>query len=157
MALHLRPTLTVLGALAVATMAVAQDQTPQQAAQAARESHMGLYAFHLGQLGAMAQGGMEYDAAAATAAADALVALSGFDQDLYWIPGTAQGEVEDSRALSAIWENYEDYEAKQAALYDAAVAMQAAAGTDLASLQGAMGGLGQSCGSCHETYRAADE
>ena len=34
---------------------------------------------------------------------------------------------------------------------------QGAAGTDLASLQGAMGGVGQACGSCHESYRAKEE
>lgn len=146
---------------ALATLAagpgLAQDDTPEQAAHEARSQHMNVYAFHIGKLGAMAQGGMEYDAATATAAADALVALSGFDHALYWIPGSAVGEVEDSRALPAIWENYEDFETKQAALNEAATAMQAAAGTDLAGLQGAMGALGGACGSCHETYRQPDD
>lgn len=146
-----------VAALLAAPLAFAQDDSPEEQAQEAREAHMGLYGFHLGKLGAMAQGGMEYDAEVATRAADALVALSGFDHALYWIPGTAVGEVEDSRALPAIWEDYADFEAKQAALNEAATAMQAAAGTDLASLQGAMGALGGACGSCHEDYRQPDD
>lgn len=148
--------LPLLAGLAAGPL-LAQEDSPEMAAHEAREAHMSLYAFHIGTLGAMAQGGMEYDAASASAAANALVGLSGFDQALYWIPGTAVGEVEDSRALPAIWENYEDFKAKQAALNEAAVAMQAAAGTDLAALQAAMETLGGACGGCHEDYRQPDE
>jgi cytochrome c556 len=71
--------------------------------------------------------------------------------------GSAQGEVEDSEALPAIWENPADFQAKHQGLIDAATALQASAGTDLAGLQGALGGLGASCGACHQAYRAADD
>ena len=40
-----------------------------------------------------------------------------------------------------------------AAFTAAAEAMSAAAGTDLASLQGAMEGLGGACGACHKAFR----
>jgi cytochrome c556 len=149
-------TTAIVAALVAGAAIAQQNQTPEEAAVAARESHMRLYAFHLGPLGGMAQEAIPYDAEMAQRAADALVALASFDQDLYWIPGTAQGEVEGSEALPAIWENYEDFEAHRVALEEAAVAMQAAAGTDLAGLQGAMGGLGGACGACHESYRAED-
>ncbi len=38
-------------------------------------------------------------------------------------------------------------------LVTAATAMEAAAGTDLASLQAAMGAVGGACGACHKAYR----
>ena len=62
--------------------------------------------------------------------------------------------MEDTRALPAIWENMEDFRAKQTALQEATTALQGAAGTDLAVPQAAMGGVGQACGSCHQNYRA---
>lgn len=135
--------------------ALAQD-SPEAAAQEAREHHMKLYAFNLGKLGAMAQGNMEYDAGAAQAAADNLLNMTEIDQVFYWLPGSAVGEVEGSRALPAIWENMDDFMAKHNALREAVANLQTVAGTDLASLQGAMGGVGGACGSCHETYRAPE-
>lgn len=42
------------------------------------------------------------------------------------------------------------------ALRTAAEDMMNAAGTDLASLQGAIGALGASCGGCHRAYRQPD-
>ncbi|MEE4346330.1 MAG: cytochrome c, partial [Paracoccaceae bacterium] len=38
-------------------------------------------------------------------------------------------------------------------LVTAAKAMEGAAGTDLASLQAAMGPVGEACGACHKAYR----
>ena len=75
------------------------------------------------------------------------------------VPGdeAAQGELDDSKALPAIWENPEDFEAKHQALIEASTALQGAAGTDLAAVQASMGAVGASCGGCHETYRAPDD
>jgi cytochrome c556 len=79
------------------------------------------------------------------------------EASLYWVPGSAQGEVEGSRALPAIWENPEEHQAQIAAFQEATAALQAAAGTDQASLQAALQGVGQVCGSCHEAFRAESE
>jgi cytochrome c556 len=97
-------------------------------------------------------------AACAQHSADPLKAF-GFaaDASFYWTPGSAQGEVEGSRALPAIWENMEDVNAKIAAFQEATAQLQSAAGTDLASLQGAIQGVGQACGACHDSYRADEE
>lgn len=122
----------------------------------ARKSHMQLYAFNLGPLGAMAKGEMEYDADVAKARAANLAALVSLDQSGYWPEGSAQGQVEGSRALPALWESGDDVMAKAVALNEAVTALNAAAGTDLAALQGAMGPLGQACGACHEKYRAPE-
>jgi cytochrome c556 len=118
----------------------------------ARQATMQLYAFNLGTLGAMAKGDIEYDADAAQAAAGNIVKLSSQNQMAYWPAGSAQGQVEGSRALPAMWDNMSDAAAKGGALVEAAMAAEAA--TDLAGLQAAMAGLGGACGACHKAYRA---
>lgn len=149
---------TTLAFITAATLAgglaVAQDgPTPEQQALNARQGHMQLYAFNLGALGGMAQGAIPYDAAVATTAADNLVHLAAIQQGRYWLEGTSSEDMEESHALPALWENMADYDAKHDVLDQAVVALQAAAGTDLASLQAAMGAVGQACGACHESYR----
>jgi cytochrome c556 len=145
--------LSLTGAL-VATLAVAQ-QDPIGAAVKARQAHMDLYAFNVGQLGAMAQGAVAYDAGLAQAAADNLVALTGVNQMAYWPVGSEAGVFEGSRAKAELWSSMDDVMAKSGAMAEAALAMQAAAGS-LEGLQGAMGALGGSCGGCHEAYRVAN-
>lgn len=149
-------TLLALAALAMGLAGGAAAQSAVDGAVKARKAHMSLSAFNLGQLGAMAKGDVPYDAAAASAAAANLAALASMSQMAYWPPGSAKGEAEGSRALPAIWTNGEDIMAKAMAFNEAVVAMNAAAGTDLAALQAAMGPLGAACGACHETYRAPD-
>ncbi|MEP2530531.1 cytochrome c [Shimia sp.] len=122
------------------------------AAIKARQSQMQLYAFNLGALGAMAKGAVAYDAEAATAAASNLAAVAMLDQSMLWPAGSDSGAAK-TRAKAEMWSNYPDVMAKGKALSDAAVAMQAAAGTDLDSLRGAMGAVGGACGACHKVYR----
>lgn len=153
-----RLALATAAALLAGGAVLAQEMLAPEEAHEAREAHMKIYGSNLGTLGGMAQGETPYDAAAAQAAADAILAnATSDDWAIMWPEGSAQGEVPESEALPAIWENPEDFEAKHQALIDGATAMQAAAGTDLASLQGAMAGVGSACGGCHETYRAPDE
>ncbi|EAQ03565.1 cytochrome c-554 [Pseudooceanicola batsensis HTCC2597] len=121
----------------------------------ARQATMQLYAFNLGVLGNMAKGTTDYDAEAASAAAGNLVKLSTQDQTAYWLPGTAQGEIEGSRALPAIWDDMAGVSEAAQALVDAAMTLEEAAGTDLDALRAAMGGLGGACGGCHKAYRAS--
>lgn len=142
-----------LAAVAVAGFAFAQTTMEPQAATEAREAHMKLQGAQMGILGGMAQAKTPYDAAAAQTAADTLVELSSADISGWWPVGSDSDALADSRALPAIWANMDDVMAKWTAFGDAATAMQAAAGVDLASLQTAMGPLGGACGSCHETYR----
>ncbi|GKY87866.1 cytochrome c-554 [Sinisalibacter aestuarii] len=122
----------------------------------ARQSLMTLFAFNLGTLGAMAQGNMEYDATAAGAAANNLMALSHLDLAALWPEGTDADSIDGTRALPDLWANFPDVTTKIAALQTATTAMADAAGTDLAGLQGAMGPLGAACGACHQAYRASE-
>jgi len=120
----------------------------------ARQSVMQLYAFNLTTLGGMAQGKIDYDAAAASAAASNLAALSQMNQMAMWPGGSDNANDPNTRALPAIWENFPDVGAKAGALVEAATAMEAAAGEGLDALRGAMGPLGGACAACHESYRA---
>lgn len=140
--------------LAVVGTAIAQDS--ENPAVKARTSIMQLYAFNLGTLGAMAKGEAEYDAEAATRAANNIVVVSQIDQSAMWPAGSDNGSDPSTRALPAIWENFADVGAKGQALADAAVAMQAAAGQDVEALKGAMGQLGGACSACHKAYRAPE-
>ena len=152
---HLRAIAVLATAGIMASAVLAQEErTPEQLAVELRQAHMNNFARNLSTLGAMAQGNAEYDAAQAQSAADNLYHFAMVDWDYYWLPGTSSEEMEGTRALPAIWENREDFESKHAALQEAATALQGAAGTDLAALQAAMGGVGQACGSCHENFRA---
>ena len=139
--------------IASSVFAASHASKEAQAAVKARQAHMQLYAFNLGALGAMAKGNVDYDAEAASAAASNLAALAKLNQMAYWVPGSDSETVEGSRSLASMWDNIPDAIAKGQALSDAADAMVAAAGTDLAALQGAMGAVGGACGACHKAYR----
>ncbi|UWQ16096.1 cytochrome c (plasmid) [Aliiroseovarius sp. M344] len=147
-----------VGALSVATLAFADGHNEKQLASAAkaRQAHMQLYAFHLGTLGAMAKEEAPYDAEAAQTAADGLVAIAGLPQGGYWLPGSDNESIEKTRALPAIWADGSEVGTKGKEFYEAVLAMQSAAGTDLDALKAAMGPLGESCGACHKDYRQSD-
>lgn len=147
-------TLSAAAVLAAAPLAASASDLPP--AVKARQGQMQLYAFNLGQLGAMAKGEVEYDAAAATAAAQNIAALTKLDASKMWPAGTDSASLEGSAALPDLWENFDDVIAKAQAASAAADSMVVAAGTDLASLQGAMGGLGGACGGCHKAYRKSE-
>ncbi|MCX7561820.1 cytochrome c [Sulfitobacter sp. F26204] len=153
-----KSSLTILSAIvgSVAVLAYADGHiSDKQIAVGikARQSQMQLYAFNLGALGAMAKGEVPYDAEAASGAANNLAALASLSQAGYWLPGSDSDSVEGSRALPAIWSADSKVGEKGKAFYDAVIAMQSAAGTDLGALQAAMGAVGKSCGGCHEDYR----
>lgn len=146
--------LAVAGVMAATTFGTAIAHEVANPAVKARQAIMQLYANNLGTLGAMAKGNVEYDAGAASAAANNLVMLTSLDQSTLWPAGSDSGSDATSRALADIWTNFPDVGAKGAALAEAASAMQTAAGQDLDSLRAAMGPLGGACSGCHKAYRA---
>lgn len=140
-----------LGAMAIA----ASHGGEGHAAAMARKAHMNLYAHNLGILGKMAKGETAFDAAASQAAADNLASLSTLNQMTYWVPGSSDMDIGNTRALPALWDNIPDAIAKGEALAKAAMAMQAAAGS-LEGVQGNIGAVGGACGACHKAYRAPE-
>ncbi|WP_417596942.1 c-type cytochrome [Pararhodobacter oceanensis] len=148
--------IAALLASALTTPLLAQSDERQDPNIAARQNLMQLQAYNLGVLGGMAQGRMAYDAEMAATAASNLVHLTRLNTDRMWAEGTDNAAVEGTRALPAIWADMEGFAARGAALTAAAEAMEAAAGVDLATLQGAIGGLGGACSGCHQNFRQAD-
>ncbi|MDR9427378.1 MAG: cytochrome c [Salibaculum sp.] len=146
-------TLTGLGTTAIADSHV---DPAIAGAMKARQAHMQLYAHNIGLLGNMARDQIDYDAEAASAAASNIAALSQLDQSRYW-PEGSDNSVDGSKALPALWDNLDDVMSKSEDLVMAAAAMEEAAGQGLGALKGAMGGLGEACGACHEDYRESDD
>ena len=65
--------------------------------------------------------------------------------------------IEGVKALPAIWEDMDDFMVKQDGMRVASAAMAEVAGTDLASVQGAIRDLGGACSACHREYRQRDD
>ncbi len=136
---------TVLGALAAAGAAVAQDPIK------ARQAEFKEFGKRMGAIKDVVidkKGGT-----LAQVAADAEYVAGKIPQIPSWFPpGSDQGE---TRALPAIWQNFADFEAKARNAHQLALALVAAAksGDQLATAQ-AFGKLGQEgCGGCHQPYR----
>ncbi len=149
-----------LCALSVGQLALADNHISDkqiETAVKARKAHMQLYAFHLGTLGAMAKDEAPYDAEAAQSAADAIATLAGLPQSGYWLPGSDNGSIENTRALPAIWAEGSDVGKKAQEFSAAVMAMQTAAGSGVDGLKAAMGPLGGACSACHKEYRQSDD
>ena len=76
------------------------------------------------------------------------------DPAALWVEGSDNISIDGTRALPAIWDNFDDFASKWGAYVTAANAMQAAAGTGLDAIGPALGALGGTCGACHDVYRA---
>lgn len=147
-----------IGGLALATLSLgfaaqAQDAGPFDMEIKARQGFMAYRAVNIGTLAGMAKGEVEYDAAKAKTAADALLASASFDMSMLWPAGSDNSANPKSTATAAIWADGSTIGDESAKFKAAAEAMAGAAGTDLAALQGAMDGLGRACGSCHKAFR----
>ena len=112
---------------------------------------MQMVGYHIGLLGAMAKGEMEFNAEMASGAAQNINALASMSQATLWIEGTAQGETEGSRAKAEIWTDASGFDERFEALANASSALVGV--SDLDALRAGMGDLGGSCKACHEKYR----
>jgi len=122
----------------------------------ARQAQMSLYAFNIGILAGMAKGEVEYNAESAAAAAGNLAALAQMNQSAMWPMGSDNSSGLKTRALPALWNDFPAVMKASNELKAATAAMADAAGTDLAALRGAIGPVGQACGSCHKPFRAEE-
>ncbi len=129
------------------------DEAMEKAIKA-RKAQMQLYAWNLGQLGAMAKGAAEYDADAASSAADNLLALVSLKGGSMWPQGSDSTAMPGkTRAKAEAWTTYPAVVKKSEAMAAAAQQMAAAAGGGLDSLKGAIGAVGKGCKGCHEDFR----
>lgn len=139
-------------ALGCSTAALAQEDFTAQLK--ARQGQFRIMAINLGILGGMAQGKMDYDAAAAQAAADTLVSVSMIQQGPMWPDGSDNMAIDGTRAQPTIWEQNDDFLAKWGDFGTAAKAMQAAASGGKEALGPVMGQIGGTCKACHDMHRA---
>ena len=135
-------------------VALAQEDTPEQIALEARHGYMLMLSTNLGPLAGMAKGDVPYDEATATFHANNLAALAGYEVEMHFLPGTAQGEIEGSHALPAAWENLDDVRAKHEDLKKAAQAAPEGVKGGQENVAKVVQSLGLACKSCHDKYRA---
>jgi len=143
--------------LAASVQGAGHEDNPYAGHIAARQGYMQILAFNVGVLGGMARGNIDYDAEAAQTAADNLAAMAGVDGRATWPAGSDNFDLGDAtRALPAIWDDMSGFGEAWMAYGAAANGMAEVAGNGLEALQGAIGPLGASCGSCHRNFRQSD-
>ena len=145
------------GAALMAGATAAISGEAEERAVKARQALMQVYAFNLGQLGAMVKGEMEYNAVLAKASADNLVKATTMNGMAMWPKGSSmddEGMAGKTWAKADIWADGSDVGEKAKALREAAAQMAEVAGNGLDAVKGAMGGVGGGCKGCHEKFRA---
>lgn len=140
---------TAVLATCAVTVAAAQSELPQTQ----RRELMEEIGDNAKVLGDMVKGETEYDAATATEALDVIIA-NGKEFVTLFPEGSETGDGTD--ALPAIWDNWDDFEAKAAALVENAEATKAVADEGFEPFSVAFRDLGGTCRACHTDYRAKD-
>ncbi len=148
----LRTTMTVAAAvLAVVTSlpAAAQFAKPEDAIKY-RKAVFTVMANHFGRVGAMANGKVPFDAAAALASAEIATSMSKLPF-VAFIPGTDTG---DTRAKPGIWTDGDKVKRLAEKMQEEMVKFNAAAKTgNIDSIKAAVGETGKACKACHDDYR----
>lgn len=132
-----------LGTIASAALAAAMDPDVR-----ARQEAMGLIGANMKTIGEMAQGKTAFDAAAAQAAFAAIAEKAEVVPALFETKSNTDPEAE---AKDALWDNWDDFTAKAAALKAAAEAGTSVDGPE--ALGAAAGPLGGACQACHKAYK----
>jgi cytochrome c556 len=146
---RLRLALAAVG-LVAALPAGAQFQKPEDAIKY-RQSAMFVMAQHFGRVGAMASGKVPFDAAAAQANTEVVLAMSKLPF-VAFSEGTDKGG--NTKAKPDIWTKKADFDSKSKTMQDEIVKLAAAAKTgNLDQIKAAFDGAGKSCKSCHDDYR----
>ncbi|MDP2006262.1 MAG: cytochrome c [Rubrivivax sp.] len=137
-----------VAALATALPAAAQFQKPEDAVKY-RKAGFTVMAAHFGRLGAMANGRMPYDAAAAAANAQVVVNLSTLPFAGF-VDGTAG--TEKGTPKGNVWSERAKFDAASKKMQEEVVKLAAAAKTE-AGLKAAFGAASGTCKSCHDDFR----
>jgi cytochrome c556 len=144
-----RLTLAV-AALATALPAAAQFQKPEDAVKY-RQSGMFVMAQHFGRVGAMANGRVPFDGAAAAANAEIVAMMSRlpFAGFVEGTAGTAKGG-----AAAKIWTERAKFDEGARKLQEETNKLATAAKTNsLDNLKAAFDAVGKTCKACHDDYR----
>jgi cytochrome c556 len=143
--------LVALSLIAVSAVAQAPAAKPEQVI-AYRQSLFKTIVWNFMPMGAMVKGSKPWDAAEFKRRSIA-VAFAAVQLDEAFAQGSDKGAVTD--ALPAIWEQPDDFAAKLKAFQRTSNALRMAATTgDQEQIKAAFGEVRQTCGQCHESYRA---
>ena len=134
--------------LASALPAAAQFQKPEDAVKY-RKAAFTVMATHFGRLGAMANGRMPYDAAAASANAEVVVDMSKLPYAGF-VDGTSG--TEKGAPKGNVWTERAKFDAAAKKMQDEVVKLAAAAKTE-AGLKAAFGPAAGACKACHDDFR----
>jgi cytochrome c556 len=138
-------------AVTLAVPAAAQFAKPEDSIKY-RQSALFVMGQHFGRIGAMANGRIPFDAAAAAANADVAVAMS----KLPWAgfgPGTDKGL--PTKAKAEIWSDSAKFKAAGDKMQEEMVKLAAAAKTgSLDNLKAAFGPVAGTCKACHDDFRS---
>ena len=137
-------------AVAIASPASAQFAKPEDAIKY-RQGALFVMAQHFGRIGAMVNGRVPYDAAAASANAEIVAEMS----KLPWAgfgPGTDKGAT--TRAKAEIWTEQAKFKEHNEKLMGETTKLMAAAKTNnLDTLKTAFTATAGACKGCHDSYR----
>jgi cytochrome c556 len=150
----IRPGIAALCTLAFATLAQAQDGSPEQKAVEIRQSVFRLLEWNYAPtIGEMLKNKMKYDAAVVQKNAARLEALAPMISDAFAVD-TRKAAGLRTRAREGIWTNMADFKAKNDALVKATASLSAAVkGGDEKAFRQAAVAVGKACGGCHDDYR----
>ena len=124
--------------------------TPQGNAYLFRNGLMEVMAYKLEPLGKMARGSMPVDEKEFVQYANDLNTASQWILEGFM----PEGAIPQSRALPAIWKNYDDFKMKAMAMQDAVKKVADAANSGgFKAAQPLVGAVGMACGGCHRAYR----
>jgi cytochrome c556 len=132
-------------------------KSPAQGAADYRAANMSMIGYHMGPMAMMAKGKMDFDADTFAKNADAMAALSQLVATGYAIAPDDSVDTIDYKAKAEIWENKEDFDAKNDDFVKAAAALaEAAKSGDKDAMMGKFKDLGKSCKACHKEYKEKD-
>lgn len=141
-------TVAAVAGLATALPAAAQFQKPEDAVKY-RKAGFTVMATHFGRLGAMAQGRVPFDAAAATTNAEVVAAMSKLPFAGF-VEGTSGTEKGSPKAN--VWSDRAKFDAGAKKLQDEAAKLAANAKT-LDGLKAAFTATAGTCKACHDDFR----
>jgi cytochrome c556 len=139
-----------VAALATALPAAAQFQKPEDAVKY-RKAAFTVMATHFGRIGAMAQGRVPFDGAAAAANAEIVADLSKLPFAGF-VDGTSGTEKGQPKAN--VWSERAKFDGEAKKMQDAVAALAAASkANNLDQLKAAFGNAAGTCKSCHDAFR----
>ncbi|MFM2399322.1 MAG: hypothetical protein RL341_1479 [Pseudomonadota bacterium] len=142
--------LSALVLCALPLAAQAQFAKPEDAIKY-RQSAFSVMGTHFGRIGAVVKGDVPFNAAAVTANAEIVAAMS----KLPYTAFTAGSDTGNTKAKPEIWKEQDKFNKAASDMQDAVGKMLVAARSgNLDDVKKTFGAAGQTCKACHDEYRA---